>query len=53
MFRTRVNEAVRRSFSPKAQRLIMGQVFLIIEASRLHSVGFLRENDQPDTEAYT
>ena len=36
-----------------AQRLLVGQVFLIIEALRLYSVGFLRENDQPDTEAPT
>jgi len=52
MVRTKVNEAVRRNFSPMAQRLLVGQV-LIIEASQLHSVEFLRENGQPDTEAPT
>ena len=53
VFRTKVNEAVRRKFSPMAQQFLVGQGLLIIEASRLHSVGFLRESDQPDTETPT
>ena len=53
VFRTKVNEAVRRKFSPMAQQFLVGQGLLIIEASRLHSVRFLRESDQPDTETPT
>jgi hypothetical protein len=56
--RAKVNEVVGRNVSPMAQQLLVAQGFLIIEDSRLHSdiphsLGFLRESDQPYTETFT